>query len=328
MERLNCELVQVVNTWPFRIPVIGTIGRLAGYVDVKDMSFDSFQQTCCALLREGVSVVAFPEGSRSRSKNLQPFHSGIFRVARAAQVPIVPICIGGTGDVLPKRSGLLHPGTVKMRKLPALMWESFKDVSPFVLKSQVRAVIQREVERLEPDPADTEGNARQPNVGSATTAGEADLGGDGKAPIPASAYMPQAGAMCVIDTLLAAGNGVGEAEVTIRRSSPFVRGDVIEECVFIEMIAQTIAAASGYERAERRGFEGYLVGVRRFVISGSAAVGDVLRIKVRQFAEFGDFRVVEGAVTRGDQVLARGEVKVLEKRKTGVEGQECIGMAR
>lgn len=149
MESLNPELVQVVNNWPFKIPVIGMIGRLAGYLSVRTMPFEEFQRTSCKLLREGVSVVAFPEGSRSRDKTLHQFNGAVFRVAQAAGVPIIPICLSGNQNIPPKGSGVLNPGTIKIHKLPALEWESFKDLTPFVVKNKVRAVIQEELERLE-----------------------------------------------------------------------------------------------------------------------------------------------------------------------------------
>jgi 1-acyl-sn-glycerol-3-phosphate acyltransferase len=149
MESLNREVVQVVNNWPFKIPVIGMIGRLAGYLSVRTMPFEEFQRTSCKLLREGVSVVAFPEGSRSRDKTLHQFNGAVFRVAQAAGVPIIPICLSGNQDIPPKGSGVLNPGTIKIHKLPALEWESFKDLTPFVVKNKVRAVIQEELERLE-----------------------------------------------------------------------------------------------------------------------------------------------------------------------------------
>jgi 1-acyl-sn-glycerol-3-phosphate acyltransferase len=113
------------------------------------MPFEEFQRTSCKLLREGVSVVAFPEGSRSRDKTLHQFNGAVFRVAQAAGVPIIPICLSGNQNIPPKGSGVLNPGTIKIHKLPALEWESFKDLTPFVVKNKVRAVIQEELERLE-----------------------------------------------------------------------------------------------------------------------------------------------------------------------------------
>ena len=88
--------------------------------------------------------------------------------------------------------------------------------------------------------------------------------------------------MCLIDDLVEVCDRSAQAEVTVRGARPFVRLDgSVEECLFVEMIAQTIAAASGFElpTAERKTFEGYLLGVRALKILCTARVGDVLRIK-------------------------------------------------
>lgn len=314
---LQRELVQVVNNWPFKIPVIGLIGRLAGYLSVRTMPFEEFQRTSCKLLREGVSVVAFPEGSRSRDKTLHQFNGTVFRVAQMAGVPIIPICLSGNQDIPPKGSGILNPGTIKIHKLPALEWESFKDLTPFAVKNKVRAVLQEELDRLEPRPVDQENNENpwlEPvNDGR---------GQVGDLPVKASAYIPHCREMCVIDDLIEVGKGSAQAEVTVRGDSPFVRLDgSVEECLFVEMIAQTIAAAAGFELplAERKTLEGYLLGVRALKISCSARVGDVLRIKASKSAEFGDFSMIEGSVSRGTQVLAQGEIKVFQRstKETG-----------
>jgi len=78
---LPYEVVQVVNIWPFRIPVLGRFARWAGYLSVNEMPFDEFSRKSIELLRQGVSIVSFPEGTRSGSKMMGPFHGSIFRVA-------------------------------------------------------------------------------------------------------------------------------------------------------------------------------------------------------------------------------------------------------
>lgn len=312
MEALNCELVQVVNKWPFKIPVIGMLGRLAGYLNVRSMPFEEFLATACNLLHDGVSVVAFPEGSRSKEGKLGQFHGAVFRVAQTARVPIVPVCISGNQDIPPKGSCILNPGTVKVHRLPALDWESYGDLSPFELKNRVRALIQGELERLE-------GN---PNEGRALASAALSSPDAVELPIDASAYIPHAHEMCVIDDLVTVSEGVGEAVVTVPRSSPFVRADgTMEECLYVEMIAQTMAAAWGFELpvAQRKMLEGYLLGIRTLKIRRSARVGEVLRIRAHKSAEFGEFSVIEGTVKHGSEVLAQGQIKVFLGSGKGVD---------
>ena len=150
MVLLKREAVQVVNNWPFKIPIIGLVARYAGYLSIRTMPFDQFLKQGCQLLEQGVCLIAFPEGSRSTDKTVCQFNGAIFRVAQAARVPIIPVCLSGNQRIPEKGSGFLTPGTVKVHKLPALEWESFKDFSPFKLKNKVREIIQAEVDQLEP----------------------------------------------------------------------------------------------------------------------------------------------------------------------------------
>ncbi len=143
------ECIQIVNAWPFKIPVIGLIAKLAGYLSINEMSFNEFSRRACELLRQGVSIAAFPEGTRSADKKIGQFHSSIFRVALQAQCPIVPICISGNENIPPRGSLLLHPGIIRMHKLPGLQLEQYKDLSPFKLKNKVRDIITKELAVME-----------------------------------------------------------------------------------------------------------------------------------------------------------------------------------
>jgi len=149
MANLNVEAVQVVNNWPFRIPIIGWVARVAGYLSVRTMAFEAFMKESCRLLGEGVSIIAFPEGSRSTDRVVNQFNGAVFRVAQAARVPVVPVCLSGNQFIPPKGTGILNPGLIKVHKLPALEWEFYKDWTPFKLKNVVREIIQSEVDTLE-----------------------------------------------------------------------------------------------------------------------------------------------------------------------------------
>ena len=146
---MNVEGVQVANIWPFRIPILGLMARLAGYLSINAMSFEEFSQKAYELLRQGVSIAAFPEGSRSGNRTLMSFHGAVFRVALMARCPIVPVCITGNENIPPRGSWLLNPGMVKIHKLPALKWEYYQSLTPFNLKNKVRDMIQQEIETME-----------------------------------------------------------------------------------------------------------------------------------------------------------------------------------
>jgi 1-acyl-sn-glycerol-3-phosphate acyltransferase len=141
-------LVQVVNVWPFKLPIWGVFARWSGYLNVKQMPPDDFAEACAALLREGTSIVAFPEGTRAGENSMGPFHGSLFRVALATQVPIVPMCIYGNARSPARGSLLLEPATVHVHCLPEVTWDVYQSMTPFQLKNYVRALIQQEVERM------------------------------------------------------------------------------------------------------------------------------------------------------------------------------------
>lgn len=66
------------------------------------------------LLKEGHSLVIFPEGRRSMGGPVQPFKVGGIRLAQDAGVPIVPIAITGTANVFEKNGRLIKPAQIKV----------------------------------------------------------------------------------------------------------------------------------------------------------------------------------------------------------------------
>ena len=101
------------------------------------------------LLGQKVSIVFFPEGTRSGSRKLGNFHSAAFRLALKSKAPIVPFCISGSEAILPKGSLLLRPGTIRIRRLPAITWSEYKELSVYMLKNKVREIIGSELALME-----------------------------------------------------------------------------------------------------------------------------------------------------------------------------------
>jgi 1-acyl-sn-glycerol-3-phosphate acyltransferase len=143
------ELVQIVNVWPFRIPVLGLYAKLAGYLNIRMIPPEQFLQGASQLLKEGVSIVFFPEGTRSTSGKMGSFHGSAFRLALESKAAIVPLCITGSENIPPKGSPLLHPGTIRIRRLPAIEWDEYKHLTAFALKNRVWKIIDNELSTME-----------------------------------------------------------------------------------------------------------------------------------------------------------------------------------
>ena len=119
--------------------------------------------------------------------------------------------------------------------------------------------------------------------------------------------------MRLVDTLVSVIDGCAVAESVLPRSAMMAgpKGK-IDEVAFVELIAQSYAAFKGYmDRMDGNPpGEGFLVGVRHLEITGTAYAGDRLLTSIRTVGAFGGFAVVEGAVTRGDETLASGTLKL------------------
>src|SRR6516162_62887 len=104
-------------------PGFGLIFRLA---DVAFVDRHDHEQAVKALepavqkLRDGISLVIAPEGTRSPTPALGSFKKGAFHVAMDAGVPIVPIVIRNAGELMWRNAKIIHSGTVQVDVLPPI----------------------------------------------------------------------------------------------------------------------------------------------------------------------------------------------------------------
>lgn len=128
----------------FRVPVLGWLMSLAGDVPVQrglGTSAVEAMARCREILAQRVSVMIFPEGTRSATGEMLPFHDGAFRLAVKAKVPILPLAVHGTGTALPKHGWRFGRSRATVRVLAPVETAglTLKDVP--ALKQQVRDVI-------------------------------------------------------------------------------------------------------------------------------------------------------------------------------------------
>jgi 1-acyl-sn-glycerol-3-phosphate acyltransferase len=100
-----------------KIPLMGTTMRRAGYlsVDRKDIKKAIISMDAAAeKIRNGASILVFPEGTRSKDGHIQDFKKGGFHTALKAGCDIIPIAILNSRDIVPKGSLRIKKGTIKM----------------------------------------------------------------------------------------------------------------------------------------------------------------------------------------------------------------------
>ena len=99
-------------------------------------------------IKQGNSLMLFPEGTRSRDGNLQPFKTGAFRVAKETQVAILPIAIKGTFLAIRKGSLIINKNDhLKAVVLDPIPYEEYKDLQPNEIAVKVHDLIQAEIKK-------------------------------------------------------------------------------------------------------------------------------------------------------------------------------------
>ncbi len=134
-----------------RIPLLGYVMGLGGfiYVNRKDRNSRRMaQREAVARLREGISLIIFPEGTRSRDGELLPFRPGPFTIAIEAQAPIVPVTVHGSRRLMPKGQSTVAPGEISLVFHPPVLTEG---LGPEVRGELMKRIRQTMEEALSPN---------------------------------------------------------------------------------------------------------------------------------------------------------------------------------
>lgn len=147
---LGEEIVQIVNGWPMRLKFYGYFARLGQYIDATRVDFPTFKATIRARVDEGVSIAAFPEGTRSGRRGMNAFRSGIFHLARELALPVYPCCIAGNEDMPTRQFRFTRRGTILIRQLPPILpAQAAAFPSAYALKMHVHRLIRQETEKMD-----------------------------------------------------------------------------------------------------------------------------------------------------------------------------------
>lgn len=140
----------------FKIPIVGWEMRMVKYIELvrgNKASVVKMMEKCVESLREGISVVIFPEGTRSLTGAIGKFKPGAFQIAVKTDKPLLPVLIDGTGDILPKKGFIFgNRSVVRIRVLDPIFPGNFKTGDPDELAAMVHAQMVSALEQLRSEP--------------------------------------------------------------------------------------------------------------------------------------------------------------------------------
>ncbi|MFB3886414.1 MAG: lysophospholipid acyltransferase family protein [Thermodesulfobacteriota bacterium] len=135
----------------FFIPVLGWAMAAAGYISIDR---EGTRETVRAMneaarkIQEGMSVVIFPEGSRSPDGSIQPFKKGGFTLAIKSRVPIIPVSITGSREVMPKEKRTVASGEIRIRIDAPIETRGYSLKDRKLLMEKVRQTISKNFELI------------------------------------------------------------------------------------------------------------------------------------------------------------------------------------
>lgn len=122
---LPVEMVMCVKPWVWNTPLMGNMVRDAGYVLIRGDNADEFFNMSVERLQQGVSVMVFPEGSRSSDGKMDRFHKGAFELAVRTGSDVLPVLLTSTKGCIPKGTCGVDNHCAVMRVLPRITAHSF-----------------------------------------------------------------------------------------------------------------------------------------------------------------------------------------------------------
>ena len=142
--RLPVQFRWLAKAELFKIPIFGRAMRGVGYISIdrsnRKSAFESLKRAA-QTIRNGTSVLIFPEGTRSRDGNMLPFKKGGFVLSVDSGVPIVPIIIRGTREIIPKGHFMIRPAPITMQILDPVETSGYTRKTKDALLAHIRSIL-------------------------------------------------------------------------------------------------------------------------------------------------------------------------------------------
>jgi 1-acyl-sn-glycerol-3-phosphate acyltransferase len=152
INRLRYRFKWISKIENVRVPVLGWYLKMAGYITVNrgnEESKTEMLERSLKYLKEGISIMIFPEGTRSLNGEIGFFKRGAFQLAIQAEVPILPVVIDGTFGILPKHGLKFGSGFhARIKVLDPVMPSAFGTDNADILAGKLKLLMQSELTSL------------------------------------------------------------------------------------------------------------------------------------------------------------------------------------
>jgi len=140
----------------FRMPLVGWEMRMVKYIELvrgNKSSVIRMMEKCVESLQDGISIVIFPEGTRSLTGVVGKFKTGAFQLAVKTDKPLLPVLIDGTGEILPKK-GIIFGSrrVVRIRVLDPIFPGQFGTGDPDELAVRVHSLMVTAMDEMRSEP--------------------------------------------------------------------------------------------------------------------------------------------------------------------------------
>ena len=116
---LHPKIVFLVNDWVYNSPVFGKAVQAAGFYPVSS-GIEKGVSHLEEKVKQGYSLMIFPEGTRSPNNKMRRFHKGAFYLMEQLNLDVIPVLIHGNSEVNPKGSALIRNGNITVKILDSI----------------------------------------------------------------------------------------------------------------------------------------------------------------------------------------------------------------
>lgn len=136
----------IARNWVFDLKLFGWAMRLAKYINVDEISIDKLLKISREYSDRNVSFQFYPEGHRSKNKNLQRFRTGAFALAVDRQLPILPVCMFGLEKFGSQKFPFFRSAKVEIKILKPIYPEEFikEEQSALKMRKYVKNIFEEQ----------------------------------------------------------------------------------------------------------------------------------------------------------------------------------------